>query len=217
MTLRKTTLQKLPASSFSPSEWKKVVECVGEAHTEALRHALNEATTEYMNELVTNPRRNTELASDLNLRRKIVKAVDHLLALTENLSARDVLRPASLRHFDDNLGEWFAETLPPLEKNVAQMRDTLRSVRENVQQDAEFYSDPELLNGPAGKERVVGVLLSFWAREVGKSIPKSGKGSVADFVVAAANPILRRGREQIRDANSARPIIRKIAARLSLV
>jgi hypothetical protein len=58
-----------------------------------------------------------------------------------------------------------------------------------------------------GKRAVVLAIVDHWVKDMQRPFPKSGGGTLAKFVFAAANPILRVGSQQIATVEAARAML----------
>jgi hypothetical protein len=67
---------------------------------------------------------------------------------------------------------------------------------------AEQFAEP--ING---KHAVVLAIVDHWVKDMQRPFPKSGGGTLAQFVFAAANPILRMGGQQIATVGATRTML----------
>jgi len=58
-----------------------------------------------------------------------------------------------------------------------------------------------------GKRAVVLAIVDHWVKDMRRPFPKSGGGTLAQFVFAAANPILRVGGQQIASVGATRTML----------
>jgi hypothetical protein len=180
------------------------------------RDVLESAAKEYIVSFGVYGKTNKEFAVDLNRNARIGEAIDRLLASLEHCSGEDLTFPRSLRAFVP-VDPSTRETEVGFERDLTQVRSILQGFSRAAADNIKILSEPYPPEWSSPKERLISSALKVWVRTLGRDVPPSGSGPVAEFVLATCNPILRLGGQQISNANSARSAVRKAAKRIGLL
>jgi len=113
---------------------------------------------------------------------------------------------------DDRLDHFFHENSDPVFKAAAllsllydDLNPPLSLAADYTQKVIDLATQfDEPING---KRAVVLAIVDHWVKDMQRPFPKSGGGTLAKFVFAAANPILRVGGQQIATVEAARAML----------
>jgi hypothetical protein len=199
---------------FSDSEWHEVRRYLKPTDDEGLlRYKLNRLGKRYIQVQFLSRTTNPIFAKLVVGFQEIGKTASILRDQLSKFRGAHIGYELNVAHnSDDRLDHFFHENSDPVFKAAAllsllydDLNPPLSLAVDYTQRVIDLVTQfDEPING---KRAVVLAIVDHWVKDMQRPFPKSGGGTLAKFVFAAANPILRVGSQQIATVEAARAML----------